>query len=90
MINRKNFLFTNSVTGAETAAGYMTLLRSAQINGLNPWKYLEYVLSRMKYYKDKEAPEEVVNSLLPYSKELPAFLQAGYREDKPAEETEDK
>ncbi|EJX07293.1 transposase IS66, partial [gut metagenome] len=71
VIARKNFLFSNSVEGAESAAGYMTLLESAKMNRLKPFKYLEYVLNRMMYYKDKPIPRTVLEELVPYSKKLP-------------------
>ena len=74
VIARKNFLFSNSVSGAESAAGYMTLLESAKMNGLNPFMYLEHVLNTLKYYKEEQIPQKVVEELVPYSKNLPENL----------------
>lgn len=71
---RKNFLFSNSAAGAESAAGYLTLMQSAVENGLHPRKYLEHVLNTMKYYKEQEVPESVLKDLLPYSGVLPEEL----------------
>lgn len=71
---RKNFLFANSVGGANSAAGYLTLMQSALDNGIHPGKYIEYVLQTMKYYKDQPVPEEVLNRILPYSTDLPEDL----------------
>ena len=74
VIPRKNFLFANSVEGAQAAAGYMTLLESAKMNGLNPFEYLKYVLNTLKYYKDGQIPQNVLEELVPYSKTLPKYL----------------
>lgn len=74
VLARKNFLFSNSVKGAHCAAGYMTLLISAEMNKLNPFKYLSYILGKLKYYKDKDIPEEVLEELTPYSDQLPKEL----------------
>lgn len=74
VIARKNFLFSNSVEGAQSAAGYMTLLESAKMNGLNPYKYLEHVLNTLKYYKDEPIPQKVLEEVVPYSKNLPENL----------------
>ena len=74
VIARKNFLFSNSVEGAQSAAGYMTLLESAKMNGLNPYKYLEHVLNTLKYYKDEPIPQKVLEEVVPYSKNLPEDL----------------
>lgn len=71
---RKNFLFSNSAAGAESAAAYLTLMQSAVENGLHPRKYLEHVLNTMKYYKEQEVPESVLKDLLPYSGVLPEEL----------------
>lgn len=72
VISRKNFLFANTQKGAESAAGYMTLLASAEDNHLDPFKYLEYVLHQLKICP--EINEEILKELTPYSKTLPAEL----------------
>ena len=73
-VDRKNFLFSNSIHGAIATAAYMSLLKSAEQNGLSPYRYLEYILSQLKYYQDEPIPEEVIQKLVPYSKELPKEL----------------
>lgn len=44
-IGRKNWLFSGSPKGAETSAGIYTLIETAKANGLNPRKYIQYILS---------------------------------------------
>lgn len=75
VIDRKNFLFSQSVDGAHTACVYMTLLASAAQNGLNPFEYVNYVLHELKFYKGQDKfPDEVIERLLPYSNTLPNSL----------------
>ncbi|WP_300927436.1 transposase, partial [uncultured Allobaculum sp.] len=54
VINRKNFQTTKSIKGAEVVAAFMTLFRSAEMNDLNPERYMEYVLDELKWFKDDE------------------------------------
>lgn len=65
---RKNALFCNTENGAERTAGIMSLLQTAQANGLNPEEYLRDLLDslRTKNYEDSEIRDQ----LLPYSKNL--------------------
>ena len=75
---RKNFLFSNTKSGATTSAIYFSILESAKINNLNPYKYLVYLLDELSI---KGISSEVIKSLLPYSKSLPKQL---YVNKKPA------
>ena len=43
-IGRKNWLFSGSPKGAEASAGIYTLVETAKANGLNPRKYIQYIL----------------------------------------------
>lgn len=45
VIDRKNFLFSTSVAGAEANAIWLTLIESAKANGLDPQKYLTKILT---------------------------------------------
>jgi transposase len=44
VIARKNFLFSDSVAGAETSAVIMSLIESAKAEGLDPYEYLTHVM----------------------------------------------
>ena len=44
VINRKNFLFADTVEGARSTAIYHTLTETAKENGLNPFAFLTHVL----------------------------------------------
>lgn len=68
---RKNFLFSNTRSGAKCSSIYFSLLQSAKMNGLNETKYLEYVLDT---FSQKGLTDENIQDVLPYSKNLPKEL----------------
>ena len=45
--HRKNWLFAGSDRGGERAAGILSLIETAKMNGLNPEAYLRDVLTRI-------------------------------------------
>lgn len=51
-IGRKNWLFCGSEEGGRTAAVMFTLIASAVRNGLDPWRYLRDVLTRLAALRD--------------------------------------
>lgn len=90
VLGRKNFLFSSSVKGAKAAAGYLTLLVSAIQNGLDPLRYLSYVLDHLKTWKVRKPsedcycepiPAEELEHLVPWSKTLPEFLKSTKEEE---------
>lgn len=46
-IGRKNWLFSGSPKGAAASAGIYTLIETAKANGLQPIKYIQYILETM-------------------------------------------
>jgi transposase len=60
-VGRHNWMFFGSDWGGRTAAILLTLLKSAQRNGLNPFDYLTDVLTRIADY-----PRSKVADLLPH------------------------
>ena len=56
-IGRKNWLFSGSPRGAEASAGIYTLIETAKANGLNPWKYIKFILSDIPGTSFLEYPE---------------------------------
>ena len=68
-VGRKNWLFAGSPAGADASATVYTLVETAKANGLNPYKYLEYLLRHipsMVYQKG----EEILESLLPWEPDI--------------------
>lgn len=44
VISRKNFLFSNTSRGADSSAVTFSIIETAKANGLDPYKYLTYIL----------------------------------------------
>jgi len=63
VMSRKNFLFANTPSGAKGSAVYFSLIETAKENGLDPYRYLTWVL-RAAPTVDLE-DETMVASLLP-------------------------
>ena len=47
VVGRKNFLFSGSPRGALASSNLFSLIETAKLNGMNPYGYLYYVLSRL-------------------------------------------
>ena len=76
VISRKNFLFADTKSGAKNSMIWFSILISAKMNQLNPEKYAAYVLEQLSTYGLKD---EVIERVLPYSKNLPADLKSAAR-----------
>lgn len=61
---RKNFLFHDTVAGAEASAIVMSLIETAKQNGLNVYQYLYMLLLYLPDYNDEP---EGIEQLLPWS-----------------------
>lgn len=48
VIGRKNWLFCNTPSGADSSAVIYSLIESAKANGLDPYAYLEYVFEMLR------------------------------------------
>ena len=46
VISRKNFLFANTPAGTQSSAVIFSLIETAKENGLDPYRYLCYVLEQ--------------------------------------------
>ena len=65
VIDRKNFLFANTLKGAAGSAVMFSLIQTAIENGLDPYKYLTWLLKTAK--NADLADTQVVQSLLPWN-----------------------
>ena len=59
-LGRKNWLVVGSDQGGERAAGILTLIKTAKLNGLDPHRYLRKVLTRIA-----DHPINRIGDLLP-------------------------
>lgn len=69
-VHRKNWLFADTVNGANANAVYYSLIESAKLNNLNIYKYLNYLLDTLPQL-ETEQTEEDLEKFLPWSNDLP-------------------
>lgn len=63
VIGRKNFLFANTPSGARSSAILFSMIQTAKENGLNPFRYLAWVLKNAPYLNMSDPAD--VDALLP-------------------------
>ncbi len=73
-LGRKNYLFAGSNRGGERAAAIYSLLGTAKLNGINPERYLRYVLTHIA-----EHPINRIAELLPWN--VPSTQTTGITTD---------
>ena len=64
-LGRKNWLFCDSVKGAEASAVVYTLVETAKANGIDPYEYLHLVLTMLPYL-GKNPSHEALEELMPW------------------------
>ncbi len=62
-VGRKNWLFSDTVAGAEASANLFSLIETAKANGLEPWAYLQRIFAEIPAAKSLED----IEALLPQS-----------------------
>jgi len=67
VIGRKNWLFSQSVKGAEASATIYSLIETARLNGHEPYRYLRYVLTEIARGNDN------YETLLPHNLDVAAI-----------------
>tara|TARA_R110001592_G_C13092588_1_gene743527 strand:- start:34 stop:1557 length:1524 start_codon:yes stop_codon:yes gene_type:complete len=67
VIGRKNFLFSNTVSGAHASSVLYSLVESAKANNLVPFDYLHHVINVLSEHDDDES----LDQLLPWNVSLP-------------------
>ncbi len=73
-VHRKNWLFADTVDGANANAIYYSLIESAKVNNLNIHKYINYLLEVLPQLEGEQT-EEDIEKYLPWSKELPKEIR---------------
>jgi hypothetical protein len=61
-LGRKNWLFAGSDNGGHTAAIIYSIIETAKLNNINPWKYLQKVLATIQDHKANK-----IADLLPWN-----------------------
>ena len=80
VICRKNSLFNFTEVGAEVSAGWLTIVQTAKFNGLNPGRYLNWLLSVIPSIRPKSVLDNL-RKLLPWSPDVPVECFAKDIED---------
>lgn len=74
---RRSWLFADTPKGATANAVAFTLVESAKANNLNVYEYIKYLLEQMPNNDYCNNPD-VIDTLLPWSKELPDICRLSY------------
>ena len=73
-VGKKNWMFINSVKGADASAVVYSVTETAKLNGLKPYAYLNHLLTELPELLDDEGKvmdTAKLDALLPWSKTLP-------------------
>ena len=73
VIGRKNWLFSNTTSGAKSSAIAYSIVQSAKDNGLKVEDYLTYVFENLSNQKG-EITQDIIKELVPHSQTLPKKL----------------
>ena len=68
-IGRKNWLFSGSPKGAAASAAAYSMIETSKANGLDPFKYLTYLFTKLPNMDFKIHPE-LLDSVLPWADEI--------------------
>ena len=66
-VGRKNWLFANSTDGAKSLTAWYSIIETAKMNKLDPYKYLTYILTQIPIYRYNNKSLE---DLLPWNVKL--------------------
>ena len=78
VINRKNFLFSDTEKGADASAAVMSIIETAKRNELDVYGYLLYLLTVLPKWVDPTDAQ--IKSVMPWSMALPAYCRKTYSE----------
>lgn len=73
-IGRKNYLFSTSMKGAAANAMVYTIIETAKVNNLNPWKYINYLFEKLPNL-DFIRKSDMLVDFLPWAKNVQEICQ---------------
>lgn len=79
VINRKNFLFSDTEKGADASAAVMSIIETAKRNNLDVYGYLLHLLTVLPEWGVSPTDEQI-KSVMPWSMALPAYCKQTYSE----------
>ena len=69
-VGRANWLFADTVTGAEVNAAMYSIVETAKANNVNPYTYIKYLIEKMPEHLDSEGnvtDRECLRDMVPWS-----------------------
>lgn len=72
VMGRRNWLFSQSFAGVKASGIILSLIETAKRNGLDPEKYLKYLLEKLPNEKDLES--NTLEAYLPWQKRSKSFV----------------
>ncbi len=74
VVERKNWMFHDSIQGAQASAVIYSISETAKLNNLRPYYYFKHLLTELPKLCDEKGNIDTakLNHLLPWAKELPA------------------
>lgn len=79
VINRKNFLFSDTEKGADASVAAMSIIETAKRNGLDIYGYLLFLLNTLPEL-GADLSDEQLESVMPWNDTLPDYCKAAYSE----------
>ncbi len=79
VINRKNFLFSDTEKGADASASVMSIIETAKRNELDVYGYLMHLLTVLPKWGNSPTNEQIA-SVMPWSLALPTYCRQSYNE----------
>ena len=72
-VGKKNWLFFDSIKGADSGAAIYSITETAKLNELRPYKYLEYLLTELPKLCDNKGNIDItkLDPLMPWATDLP-------------------
>ena len=76
-VGRKNWLFSNSVDGAEASMSIYTIIEMAKLYNLSRYKYLEFILKRRP---NENMTDDELDKLSPWNDDVQAICRKGEKD----------
>ena len=79
VVRKKNWLFCNSVDGANATANAYSIVETAKANNLDVKKYLYYILKELPLaLAEGKMTDDFLESIMPWNAEVQEKCQRGY------------
>jgi len=79
VIDRKNFLFSDTQKSTDASAVAMSIIENAKRNGLDVYSYLLHLLNTLPVIGENPSDEQL-ETLIPWSSSLHDYRKAAYSE----------